>query len=129
MSNKLTVDQDKRLREWIHKRQNGCPSCGGKELTVHTYVTLEVQAQPVKPVDLAGLAALMRGELLPCAALHCEGCGDVRLLSLVTAGVLGPGLQPVVNPLPIAAVRRLAAVPSPSAEAAPSAEGLPPVGP
>lgn len=96
MGNALTVDQNAYLLRWIRAKQpKGCPCCGDQHFTTHAFISTEITTQPFKPVDLAGLAAMLRGNVLPLAAVECANCGDTRFVNLVIAGVVGRDLRPL----------------------------------
>ena len=94
MGNALTVDQHTYLQRWIRAKQpKGCPCCGDQRFTVQAFIVTEITAQPYKPTDLAGLAAMYRGAILPLAGIECANCGDTRFVNLIIAGILNGELK------------------------------------
>ena len=134
MGNALTVDQHTYLQRWIRAKQpKGCPCCGDQRFTVQAFIVTEITAQPYKPTDLAGLAAMYRGAILPLAGIECANCGDTRFVNLIIAGILNSELKslPMLPNIALrevapAAPRPLVAVPdvTPPAAAAPDPSQL-----
>lgn len=76
-----TDEQKKKIGEWLKSKGGGtaCRACGAKPLGIcGRAVVLPVEERSGGP----GLGAEWR-----CVMIHCDGCGDVRLLKASVVGV------------------------------------------